>query len=315
MDQGAGWLKTVAPGAHLGEATPDGQRDVTALGHASGERRCRIAEPGPEEERVALGEDPLALDRRRHRSLQPLRQLHERLRGTGRPEAHVEKGSARSLERLQGAQDGVPFKRRTVLVSSLRGLLLDRVLRQVVVRRHLHHHRPRDARPRDPAATAHRPIDFVAAAGTKRFLHDRRGDRHLVDVVQLVGAVALEPDAASEHEHGDVVEIGFGDPRKGVGEAGSGHHVDARHPARGSPVPIRHEGGRLLVRHQHRADFFRNRQRVVELDVVRAGDAEGVSDALVLECAHDSLRPGQPHRIASSRIASATRSASAMIVR
>ena len=109
-------------------------------------------------------------------------------------------------------------------------------------RRHLHQYWPRDSCPRHPAAMANRSVDFVPPGGAERPFHDRRGDRHLVDVVQLVCVLALEPDAAGEHEHGDVIEVRLGDTGEGVGEAGSRHDVYTSHPARGSPVAIGHEG-------------------------------------------------------------------------
>ena len=71
----------------------------------------------------------------------------------------------------------------------------------------------------------------------------------------------------------------------------------------------------LFVGDEHRADAARVFQRVVQLDVVGAGNPERVADALVFQGAYHDLATGQPHRVASSSTPSATRSASAMMVR
>ena len=69
-------------------------------------------------------------------------------------------------------------------------------------------------------------------------------------------------------------------------------------------------------RYQDRANLGGAGERVIEFDVVGAGDAEGEGNAFVLQGAHDDVCAGHFHRSAgtSSRMRWATRSASAMMV-
>src|SRR3989304_4367767 len=101
-----------------------------------------------------------------------------------------------------------------------------------------------------------------------------------------------------------------------MGQPSARHQVDDAQLVGGPGYPVGHEGSALLVGDQDGPNPIGARQGVVQLNVVRARDAEGERNAFVLQPANNNPPSGHFHSLAiSSRISSATRSASAMMVR
>ena len=114
-------------------------------------------------------------------------------------------------------------------------------------------------------------------------LGDRRKQRVLVHVVQLVGASEVAAHATGDHEHRDAVEEGLADAAGGVRHAGRGHDGERADPGAGAADRVRHEGAAAFVRDEDRRDGFRGAELVVELGVVHARDAEREADAQLFE--------------------------------
>src|SRR3989304_820941 len=101
-----------------------------------------------------------------------------------------------------------------------------------------------------------------------------------------------------------------------MGQPSARHQVDDAQLVGGPGHPVGHEGSALLVGDQDGPNPTGARQGVVQLNVVRARDPEGERNAFVLQGADNNLTSSHFHRLAiSSRSFSATRSASAMMVR
>ena len=114
-------------------------------------------------------------------------------------------------------------------------------------------------------------------------LRDRRQQRVLVHVVQLVGAAEVAAHAARDHEHRDAVEEGLADAAGGVGDAGRGNDGEGADPGAGAADRVGHEGAAAFVRDEDRRDGFRGAELVIELGVVHAGNAEREAYPQLLE--------------------------------
>ncbi len=293
VDEWAGRLEPVAPRPDLGEAATDGQGEVAGGGELARERRRGAAETGPEPEGVALGEDALPLYRRRHRGLEPLGQGDQLGAGAGGAQAEVEQRALalrqkrpHALDRLGGRLGRGRCRRRPGFDRRL-------VPEQVVVGRDLDEHGSRRGGTGELAGPAHGRVDLRAVGRTQLRLGDGPDHPRLIDIVELIRFPGVGADPAAEHQQRDPIEKSLGDPRGGVGKPGAGHQVGAAQRPRRSGDGVGHERGGLLIRDQDRAHAGRAAQRVVKLDVVRAGDAEGEGNALVLEGAHYDLSSGQ----------------------
>jgi len=294
-----GRRQPVAARAHLAEATADRERRIAGLRQLARERGRGCAEPGPQRQRIALGEDALALEGGRDGRRETLGQLGQLRPGAGRAQAQVEQRPAcarqdgdRPLERLR-----VDGRGRHALGGERRLQLGRRRVgaEEVVLRRDLHEHGPRPPAARQGARPTDGAIHLRTGRRPQLRLRHGRDQRRLVDVVELVGPTRVPADPAPEHQQRHAVEVRLGDTRERVRQSGARHDVDAAQASGCAPDRVGHERGRLLVRDQHGPYAARVRQRVVQLDVVRAGNAEREGDFLVLEGTHDDLAARHGH--------------------
>ena len=121
-----------------------------------------------------------------------------------------------------------------------------------------------------------------------------RGD----DVDDLEARLARGEDAllAGDHHHRHRAHVGEGggggEVERAGAERGDAHARLAREPAVGRG----HEAGRLLVTCDHQLDL-RMAQRLDDVEVLLARDAEDAFDAFVLECRDEQVRSLGGHRL------------------
>ncbi len=289
VHEGAGRLEAVAAGPDLGEAAADGEGQVAGARDLSDEGRGHAAEPGPEPERVALGKHAFPLDRGGDGGLEALGEGDEVGRGSSGAQAEVEERAARGGQELGGPCHvvGVGPGGRGRLVGP--GVEAGLVAEQVVVDGDLDEDGAGGRRPGEPAGAADGGVDLGPVRRPELGLADGPDDGGLVHVVELERPAGVAADAAPEDEQGDAVEVGLGDAGEGVGEAGARHDVHAAQAAGRPGDPVGHERCALLVGHQDGPHAVRPAERVVELQVVGAGDAERERHALILQRADDDL--------------------------
>ena len=95
-----------------------------------------------------------------------------------------------------------------------------------------------------------------------------------------------------EDQDGLAVRKRFHEGRQHIGRAGAGGDDDHSGPARGPRVAVGHEARALLVAGEDVGDVVLADQRVVDGEVVDAGQAEDVADALGAENFDDPLAAG-----------------------
>src|ERR1039457_6177169 len=100
--------------------------------------------------------------------------------------------------------------------------------KEVVLCGNLDQCRPSRGTARDLASEADGCVDFRSFGGSELVLGHGPRDGELVNVVELERHSRVAPDPTSQHEHGDSVEISFGNPRERVCQSCSGNYVHCR---------------------------------------------------------------------------------------
>src|SRR5208337_1526835 len=75
------------------------------------------------------------------------------------------------------------------------------------------------------ASAADGRVDFRSTLRTQLSLGHGSRDRELIDIVELERFSRVAPNSASQHQHGDAIEISFGNAREGVRQPGSRNEV------------------------------------------------------------------------------------------
>ena len=114
---------------------------------------------------------------------------------------------------------------------------------------------------------------------------------HLVERAQPL-ADQRRGDIGHEHEDGLGAREGFHERRQHVGRPGPGGDHDHARSARGPRVAVGHEARALLVAGQDVCDVVLADQRVVDSEVVHAGEAEDVPHALGTQNFHHPFTAG-----------------------
>jgi hypothetical protein len=118
---------------------------------------------------------------------------------------------------------------------------------EVVLGGNLDHRRPGRGAARDLASAANGRVDFRSLFRAQLGLGHGSRDGELVHVVELECLSRVAPDPASEHEHGDSIEISFGNPRERVRQSCSGNHVHRRKLPGSTRDSIGHERSALFI--------------------------------------------------------------------
>ena len=139
---------------------------------------------------------------------------------------------------------------------------------------------------------AHDLGDHLRGADLGRVLGDRVEEVHQVEDLVALLVHPCRRALTGDRDQRRAIHVSVGDAGHEVGGAGAeGRKADpgtAGQPA----IDIRDEGGALLVPGWH--ELHRGvDQRVEEVDVLLARDAEDIVDAFVLEAAREELAPGQ----------------------
>ena len=121
--------------------------------------------------------------------------------------------------------------------------------------------------------------------------------RHFVERTDLA-ADQVRRDVRHHHEDRYRSGIRLDERREGVRRAGARGHDDDGGGARGARVAVGHERRARLVAGEHVRDPRLPQQRVVDREVVDAGDAEDVADAFGGERLHHPFAAGVDHSIA-----------------
>src|ERR1019366_8768507 len=118
---------------------------------------------------------------------------------------------------------------------------------EVVLCWNLDQRRPGWGPARDLASAADGRVDFRSMFRAKLGLGHGPRDGELVNVVELERHSRVAPDPTSQHEHGDSVEISFGNPRERVCQSCSGNYVHCRKLTGSTRDSIGHERRALFI--------------------------------------------------------------------
>ena len=241
---------------------------------------------------VVAREGGQPLERRRDGRAEQLRDGDELGRGVDRAPAAKDGGVFRGPQDPGRARDVGGGRRVAGAWRRLeRGPLAGLAGLQLQVDGNLDEYRPRLAARRDaPGLVQHGdhvrvPLDAPARLG------DRREQRVLVHVVQLVGPAEVASHAAGDDEHRDAVEEGLADAARGMRHARRRHDGKRADAGAGAADGIGHERAAALVRDEYGRDGFGGAELVVELGVVHAGNAEREADPQLFQ-----RFPGEPRR-------------------
>jgi len=100
---------------------------------------------------------------------------------------------------------------------------------------------------RDLAGAADGRVDFRPLFRAQLGLGYGSRDGELVHVVELECFSCVATDSTGKHQHGDSIEIGFGNSRERVRQSCSGHYVHGRKLPGGTRDAVGHERRALFV--------------------------------------------------------------------
>ncbi len=206
---------------------------------------------------------------------------------------HDEDGALGAGEQFHRAVElpGITGRQHRVAVGG-RGDRLGRDLLEQDFARSLDVRRTLRLRERDAKGLPHRFLHLLHGGDAVGPLGDRAHEGHLVHVL---GGVALAHRAhlhAAYADHRDEAAVSSTDRGDEVGDARGLGGGDDGGAARSAREAVGHEGGALLVAREDEADLRRVAQGVDHRQVLRAGDAEDVVDALAQERVHQRPRAG-----------------------
>src|SRR5438270_8488573 len=116
---------------------------------------------------------------------------------------------------------------------------------------------------------------------------------HDVDVLVRFLVGALETDLTGDGDEWGAVDMRVRDSGDEVGRAGTERGQAHPRIRRESAVDVGHEGGALLVPREDELDLFAVREGGVQGEGLLSGNAEDVTNSLVLEAFHQELRDVQ----------------------
>jgi hypothetical protein len=107
--------------------------------------------------------------------------------------------------------------------------------------------------------------------------------------VELERPPRVAPDPTSQHEHGDSIEISFGNSRERVRQSCSRNYVHRRKPPGSARDSIGHERSALFIGDEDWARAHGTGKRIVEFDVVCARNAKSETHTFIFERAHNDV--------------------------
>jgi hypothetical protein len=319
VDEGRRRSKAPAACPDFSKPAADGQHDVALASNGPHKRRGGSAKTVPQPQRVVFRKHALALDRRCDRRTELLCDRDQRVPRVTGAVADIEQRAGRAIQQPGCLCDRVGIEGSRVLEAAVRGLR--RVMgQQVEVRRNFHGDRAWRPAPGQVKGSPDDGIDLVGRRRRQTGLGHGSEQGQLIDVVQLIRPARVGADPAGEDHHGNPVQKRFCHTGQALGDAGARHDIDYAHARRSPRHAIGHEPGALFVGDQHRDHVSRPFKRVVQLNVVSAGNPERESSPRIFQRPHDQL--GSPYLHDGSarssgrcrRTPSATRSANAMMV-
>src|SRR5208283_5681966 len=221
MDQFAGWRHAITSRANLGEAATNCQSKIARgcnLPHERGRGRTKTA---PQPKRMRLVENSLARDGGGYRSIESFGQRHEVGTRLESSESDVKQRPAAGFDPLAGLLELLHLRRWsqpcrlriacsqnvTMQISLTTSSLMTK---KIVLCGNFDERWPGGSAASNLASAADGRVDFRSTLRTQLSLGHGSRDRELIDIVELERFSRVAPNSASQHQHGDAIEISFG---------------------------------------------------------------------------------------------------------